>query len=160
MRAEQRWWDRYPGTLEGIDDFYQTSQNLTVIETTNGVYNDSLFPPVDGVVRTRKVTGGWTLQGLADGTTEVTYEVNADPGGWLPAWIVNFGTKKLPLTTLTNMRQQVKETKAYQTSRLIVKYLYDFSKLLPGDHPALVKSPEEQAQAEKLFEAYKAAAKH
>ena len=43
VRSEQRWWDRYPGTLEGIDDFYQTSQNLTVIETTNGVYNDSLF---------------------------------------------------------------------------------------------------------------------
>jgi hypothetical protein len=33
----------YPGTVAGIDDFYVTDQKLTVIETTNSVFNMSLF---------------------------------------------------------------------------------------------------------------------
>lgn len=36
----------YPGKIAGIDDFYVTSERLTVIETTNGVYNTSLFDAV------------------------------------------------------------------------------------------------------------------
>ena len=36
----------YPGKIAGIDDYYLTSQRLTVIETTNGVYNTSLFDAV------------------------------------------------------------------------------------------------------------------
>ncbi len=33
----------YPGALAGFDDFYVTSQKLVVIETTNSVFNTSLY---------------------------------------------------------------------------------------------------------------------
>ena len=36
----------YAGKLAGIDDFYVTSQKLVVIETTNSVFNNSLFDSV------------------------------------------------------------------------------------------------------------------
>lgn len=36
----------YPGRIAGIDDFYVTSQELVVIETTNGIYNNSLYDRV------------------------------------------------------------------------------------------------------------------
>ena len=34
----------YPGILAGVDDFYQTHEKLVVIETTNSVFNNALFP--------------------------------------------------------------------------------------------------------------------
>lgn len=37
----------YAATLAGIDDFYITDQQLSVIETTNSVFNGSLFDAVD-----------------------------------------------------------------------------------------------------------------
>ena len=37
----------YPGTLAGIDDFYITSQKLAIIETSNVIYNNSLFDYVN-----------------------------------------------------------------------------------------------------------------
>ena len=44
----------YPGRIAGIDDFYVTSQQLTVIETTNGVYNTSLATTTMHVVDVRR----------------------------------------------------------------------------------------------------------
>ncbi|EAN81944.1 putative lysosomal/endosomal membrane protein p67 [Trypanosoma cruzi] len=33
----------YPGMIHSIDDWYMTSERLAVMETTNGIYNDSLY---------------------------------------------------------------------------------------------------------------------
>ena len=121
--------------------------------------DDSIFPPIDGAVRTNAVKGGWILEAQSDGKTQLTYEVNADPGGLLPAWLVNMGSRKLPLNTIRNMREQVLETKAYARSRILVKHLYDFSQLVPDGHHALQKDPADEARFEELLKAYKSEAK-
>ena len=33
----------YPATIPGIDDFYVSSANLAIMETTNSVFNTSLY---------------------------------------------------------------------------------------------------------------------
>jgi len=120
--------------------------------------DDQLMPEGDGAVRTLSLNGEWILESLKDGKTSVSYEVNADPGGLLPAWLVNLGSRRLPLKTLMNLREQLKHPKDYERARLIVKHSYDFSDYLPEDHPALIKTPESIAAAQKALETYRAEA--
>lgn len=121
--------------------------------------DDRLMPAQDGAVRTLELTGEWVLEALADGKTRVTYEVNADPGGLLPAWLVNLGSRKLPLRTLLNLREQLNYPDDYERARLIVKHLYDFTPFLPAGHPALDKTTESDAAAQKALDEYKSEAK-
>lgn len=121
--------------------------------------DDRLMPAQDGAVRTLELTGEWVLEALADGKTRVTYEVNADPGGLLPAWLVNLGSRKLPLRTLLNLRAQLNYPDDYERARLIVKHLYDFTPFLPAGHPALDKTAESDAAAQKALDEYKSEAK-
>lgn len=121
--------------------------------------DDSIFPPLDDAVRTKALKGGWILEAQADGNTRITYEVNADPGGLLPAWLVNLGSRKLPLTTIRNMRGQVLNKEAYARSRFLVKHLYDFSNLVPADHHALKRDTGDDAKLQSLLKAYKSEAR-
>ena len=45
--------------------------------------------PERGIVRMRGADGRWRLRPLGPGRTEVEYVAFADPGGALPAWMVN-----------------------------------------------------------------------
>jgi uncharacterized protein YndB with AHSA1/START domain len=51
--------------------------------------NDEAPPPAAGRVRVPVNRGAWTLAPLAGGRTALTYQVFSDPGGSLPAWLVN-----------------------------------------------------------------------
>ena len=117
---------------------------------------ESFFEPPSGVVRTKAVKGHWILEALDNGTTDVTYQVAADPGGMLPSWLVNLASKKLPYTTIQKMRGQVKRDKVYAETRMAVKYLFDFNGLVPSGHPALVQIPEERAKIQAEINALKA----
>lgn len=66
------------------------------------------IPPRDGVVRIRKVDSSWTITHLPDGELEVRYQVHSEPGGSLPAWLVNRIIYEQPYETLLNMRERVK----------------------------------------------------
>jgi len=67
---------------------------------------DPKMPPVDGVVRMPQLKGYWKLEQVDKGSTRVTYQVQADPGGLLPKWLVNWVNKKLPFHTVNNLRGQ------------------------------------------------------
>ncbi len=40
---------------------------------------------------------------------EVLFEVTADPGGWVPNWIVNFSVKYVPYFTCKSIREMLHE---------------------------------------------------
>jgi hypothetical protein len=73
---------------------------------------------VGDVVRMRRLRGYYKLTALSDSRTRVEYQVDADPGGSLPAWVVAMASEDLPVNTLTNLRARAKSGKAtYQSFR-------------------------------------------
>jgi hypothetical protein len=70
-----------------------------------------LMGPVRGVVRMPHLQGHYKLRVLGPDRTRVEYQVDADPGGSLPKWLVKRTSRDLPLHTLLNLRRRVAETK-------------------------------------------------
>ena len=83
-------------------------------------------PPFDGVVRMPALHGFWELVEKGEKKTEVTYQVQADPGGALPAWLVNMVSKNIPLHTIGNLRKQTKKP-GYEKDEAIVLGTYDWT---------------------------------
>lgn len=69
------------------------------------------IPQRDGVVRIRKVDSSWTVTRLSDSEIEVRYQVHSEPGGNLPAWLVNRIIYEQPFATLRNLRERVKQAR-------------------------------------------------
>lgn len=68
-------------------------------------------------IRVEKINGSWTLTPLSDGRTQVVYRVLSDPGGGIPAWLVNSVSISQPLKTLEGLKEMVKKEK-YQNLEL------------------------------------------
>ena len=62
---------------------------------------------VKGVVRIPYLDGFWLLEKIDDNKTKVTYQVHADPGGTIPAWLANATAVNNPYETLRNMRVNI-----------------------------------------------------
>ena len=78
-------------------------------------------PKVNGLVRMPRLIGKFTLRSVNDKVTHVTYEIDADPGGMLPHWLVRMASKDIPYITLTNLRDRVKVMAANGTYKEAVK---------------------------------------
>jgi hypothetical protein len=66
-------------------------------------------PPRKGVVRMPALKGHWIFQPVAGdpGKTQVEYQVHADPGGYIPTFLVNLVSREIPHKTIVLLRRQV-----------------------------------------------------
>ena len=68
--------------------------------------------PVDRkYVRVPNFASSYTLHYGMEGGVHVTLESTVDPGGSIPAWVMNYGISDMPVNTLTNMRRLVSREK-------------------------------------------------
>jgi len=75
-------------------------------------------PPVQATsVRVRAIQGSWTLVPTRDGGTLVTYVVASDPGGALPAWLVNRAQRTAVPALVKAMLDRVKHNLASAAER-------------------------------------------
>lgn len=68
--------------------------------------SDPAAPPLDGVVRMPRLDGEFALTALAPERTRVVYDLDIDPGGALPAWLVRRTARDLPFETLRGLRRE------------------------------------------------------
>jgi hypothetical protein len=73
-------------------------------------------PSVEGVVRMPRLAGFYKLTALSESRTRVTYQVDADPAGDLPAWVAEMVVEDMPFNTLSNLRKRARKTKGDYTS--------------------------------------------
>lgn len=69
------------------------------------------LPEESGYVRVSELDGYWRVEPVSEGKVKVTYEVHTEPGGEVPAWIVNKFVVDAPFNTLSGLRE-LAESKA------------------------------------------------
>lgn len=91
----------------------QDPETLVVTITQKGV--PDRIPENKKAVRVERIEGLWIFEPLSGGKVKITYQVLSDPGGGLPAWLVNSVAVSQPHTTLVGFREMVQLEK-YQIS--------------------------------------------
>lgn len=74
-------------------------------------------PEKKGIVRIQRSSGIWKLTPVSTGIIRVEYTLQVDPGGLLPAWLVNLFATTGPYQSLKGLRKEVKLAK-YQNATL------------------------------------------
>lgn len=71
----------------------------------------------EGLVRIDKAEINWTFTPLENGKVRVDYSLNSDPGGNIPAWMVNLAADQGPLQTMAMFKEMLEKEK-YKTKKL------------------------------------------
>jgi hypothetical protein len=67
--------------------------------------------PKEGIVRMVKANGYWLLTSIDTDKTVLTYQMHVEPGGLIPAWLVNPFIKNVPFSTFKGLRNIVQKSK-------------------------------------------------
>ena len=74
------------------------------------------IPKVDGHVRITEFKALWTITPLKNGMVNVEYQLLVDPGGNIPAWLVNLAVVDGPFETTFHLKEWVMKAK-YQNAK-------------------------------------------
>lgn len=93
----------------------QDEKTKTVIQ--KAICKADFIHPIADYVRIKVFNATWTLIPNKDGTVELIYQLLVDPGGNIPAWIVNLAAVDGPYETTLHLKEWVKKEK-YQKAKL------------------------------------------
>ena len=91
--------------------FHLNMQQDTITRTIHMTLEEipDFIPEKEGVVRVPYAKSMLTLTPLGADTVSVRYELDVDPGGEVPAWLVNMFAANTPYNTYINFRDQIIE---------------------------------------------------
>ena len=61
-------------------------------------------PAQEGKTRIPQLKGFWLFEKITENQTKITYQLQADPGGSIPAWMANAGSVDTPFDTIKGLR--------------------------------------------------------
>lgn len=71
-----------------------------------------------GVVRMKAVNGYYLIEAIDDRRSFVQYELDADPAGALPAWLVSYQSTRNPMQTLAGLRTRLQATRGQYRAQI------------------------------------------
>jgi len=92
------------------------SQKLVMVRFQ--AVKDQRVPPRKGVVRLDTLQGYYGLKVLGPRRTQLDYELDADPGGWVPKWIGKITAKRAVINTIRALRKHVARTRGSYVQRI------------------------------------------
>lgn len=93
----------------------QNPQNKKITITATG--QPEYMKSNKGIVRVRDYYAIWEFEPLPGGKVNGTYTLRLNPGGDVPAWIINLGVAEGPVNTIKNMKKMLNEAK-YKNAKL------------------------------------------
>lgn len=69
----------------------------------------AMVPVKKGIVRVTQSVGNWTIRASGKNKLQVVYELQVDPAGSLPAWLVNMLSAKGPYESFKSLRTHLQK---------------------------------------------------
>ena len=88
---------------------YKISEDKKYIKTNSIAIPREDLKDREDHVRIIDMELGWTLKENDEGITEVVYVLRSDPGGAIPAWMVNLALEAGPTNTINGLRALVED---------------------------------------------------
>jgi START domain len=85
------------------------NDSLPRVLTITGSAEPSLVPNIPSKVRVSHYKANWRVTMPTAQTVQITYLLELDPGGSIPAWIANSFADKGPYETFSNIADQLKK---------------------------------------------------
>jgi hypothetical protein len=75
----------------------------------SGAGEPDFFPPILSLVRVPHYKSNWRVTMPTPKTIQITYILEIDPGGNIPAWLANSFADKGPMGTFNNLAERLKQ---------------------------------------------------
>lgn len=82
----------------------------TKVVTIDGPAIVGYMPVKQNVVRVTKSEGKWVITPVARNVSRIEYTLHVDPGGSVPAWLINLFAAKGPYESFKRLKAQLKKT--------------------------------------------------
>ncbi len=92
-----------------IVDLKVTQDEKTKIVTVIGYNKPAYLPVYKNIVRIQQSYSKWVIYPMPNAQVRIEYVLQADPGGSVPAWLINMFATKGPFETFKKLREQVKK---------------------------------------------------
>jgi len=86
-----------------------TQDQKTKAVTVLGDNKPDYLPTYKNIVRIQRSYSKWLITPLQNGQVKIEYILEVDPGGSVPAWLINLFAGKGPFETFKKLREQVKK---------------------------------------------------
>ncbi len=108
-------------TRDMVIDLAITQDPVTKIMTVHADNIDKIVPVKAGKIRVPITEATWTVIPLQENKIKISYLIRIDPGGEVPAWMVNLFIVKIPYETFKNLTSLLQRSSSKEPKLTFLK---------------------------------------